>query len=129
VRISSPGDNGDNSSHSEFRAFFNRPLHAVELKDRQQQRESDCSRLWRDFFAEFEVHQAICYRDDYALADHSVGNDIELLSDPGTQDTNQVVGVSTGEGSSVTRDLIGDPSATRHATAQYREAFWSMDFG
>jgi hypothetical protein len=76
--------------------------------------------LGRHLFAEFEVHQAICYRDDYALADHSVGNDIELLSDPGAQDANQVVSVSACERSSVPRDLIGDPSATGHATTKYR---------
>jgi hypothetical protein len=129
VRISSPGDDGDNSSHSELRAFFNRPLHAVELEDRQQQHESDCSRFCRNLCAEFEIDKAICQRDDYASADDPVGDDIELLPDPGAQDANQVVGVSACERSPIARDLIGDPSATRHALAQYREAFSSMDLG
>jgi hypothetical protein len=84
--------------------------------------------LGRDFFAEFEVHQAICYCDDYALADYSVGNDLELLSDPGAQHANQVVSVSACERSSFARDLVGDPSATGHASTKYRDAISQMDF-
>jgi hypothetical protein len=82
----------------------------------------DRCRCRRDFFPELEINQAVCERDDYASADHSVGNDIELLPDPCAQDANQVVGVSTSEGSSVARDLIGDPSATGHGNAKSQEA-------
>ena len=118
MRIRSPGDDGDNSSHSEFRAFFNRPFHAVELEDRQQQRELDCSWSCRNLLAEFKIDKAISYRDHYTSADHSVGDNIELLPDACAEDANQVAGVSAGEGSSVARDLISDPSATGHASAK-----------
>jgi hypothetical protein len=63
------------------------------------------------------------------LADDSVSDDIERLSDPGTQNANEVVGVGTGEDGSVTRDMIGDPSATGHANAQYLDAISGIDIG
>jgi hypothetical protein len=82
----------------------------------------DRCRFHRDFFPKLEIDKAICQRDDYASADHSVGHDIELLSDACAEHANQVVGVCPGEGSSVARDLIGDPSATGHASPQQQKA-------
>ena len=114
MRIGPAGNHRNNSGQAEFRALLDRPFHAVELEDRQQQGQVD--RRWSrlNFFAEFEVDEAICYRDHDASSDDAVGDDVELLSDPCTEDANEVVSVSTGEGSSVARNLIGDPSAPGH---------------
>ena len=58
MRVGAAGDHGNDSRDAEFGAFFDRPFHAVEFEDGEQ--ESDVGRRQLgEFFAEFELDPAV----------------------------------------------------------------------
>ena len=113
VRIGAASNDRDNAGDTQFGAFLDRPLHAIEFEDGEQQRDvgdGGCG----NFFPQFELDSALLDSHDASMADYGAGGDIEFLTDAGSQDADEMIGVFVGEGGMVARDFIGDPSAAGH---------------
>src|SRR5271165_3413540 len=111
--VGSPRDHRDDPSYTQFRAFLDRPLHAIELEDGQQQ----CDVDWRcggNCFPELKLHAGVCNSHNAPAANHRPCGDIEFLADAGTQDADEVIGMVPGEGGLIATDFVGDPSAACH---------------
>ena len=88
VRVGAAGDHGHDSRNSQLRAFLDRPLHAVELEDGEQERDVGTA-SGRNFFAEFKLDPAILDAHDASAADCATGGDIEFLPYAGAQDADR----------------------------------------
>ena len=67
MRIRTARDHRHNPRDAQLRALFDRPLHAVELEDGENQGDlgqAGCG----DFFAQFEFDAVVCYRSDSSAA-------------------------------------------------------------
>jgi hypothetical protein len=84
MRFSSPGDHWDDASRSQFRAFFNRPLHAIELENGKSDRNLNRKPGW-NLRPKFKFNSVLCDGRN-APATHLVsGSDVEFLADAGTK--------------------------------------------
>jgi hypothetical protein len=97
MRVGTARDHRHNSGYSEFCTFLDRPFHAFEFEDGEQ--ESEVERMSPGhFLAQFELDPAFGDADDPPSADCGPSDDIEFLADSGAKDADQVVGVIASEG-------------------------------
>ena len=113
VRVGAAGDYGHDSRDSQFGAFLDRPFHAVELENGEQESDAGYGDH-RNFFPEFELNSGVLDACDASAPHNGTGGDIEFLSYAGTQDADQMIGMIAGEGGVVAREFVGDPAASRH---------------
>src|SRR5262249_7490273 len=114
MRFGPAGNDRNDSCHAEFYALFDRPFHAVKFEDREKQGQiQNPSSI--EHVSEFKFHPFGRYIDDAALAHTGDGRNIELLSELGSKDFDQMSCVRADQRSAVAGDLIGDPAAARHA--------------
>ncbi len=69
MRVGTVGDHRDDAGDAEFRAFFDRPFHAIEFEDGEQESEVRC-RCGGDFVAEFEFDAAVGDFGDSSSTDY-----------------------------------------------------------
>jgi hypothetical protein len=84
MSFGSPRNHWDNASRSQFRAFFNRPLHAIELENREHNRYLNCNRS-RNKFAEFKFNSVVGNGHNASAAYFVSRGDIEFLADAGSK--------------------------------------------
>jgi hypothetical protein len=84
MRLGAVRNNGDDSGYAQLSAFFDGPLHAIELEYRHGKR-----KVWswmdRDHFSEFEIDPAVANGADFSAPDIGASCDVEFLSNAGTQ--------------------------------------------
>jgi hypothetical protein len=74
----------DNASRTQFRAFFNRPLHAIELENGERHRYLNCKRH-RNGVAEFKFNSVLRNGRNTAAANFASRRDVEFLADAGAK--------------------------------------------
>ena len=104
VSVGATGDYGNDSRDSQFGAFLDRPFHAVELEDGEQEGDGGYGGDVH-FFPEFEFDSAILEVRDASAPHCSTGGDIEFLSYAGAQDADEMISVFSGEGGVIARRL------------------------
>jgi hypothetical protein len=113
VSIGAARDDGDDPRDPEFRAFLDRPLHAVEFEDGEKQGDLEQGGSC-DFFSQVKLDSIFGYGGDAAAANPVAGGDVKVLSDPRSKDADQVIGMLSDESSAVSGDFVGNPAAARH---------------
>ena len=113
MRIRPLGDQRHHARDAQLRGLLDRPLHAVELEDRQQQRDVG-ERGCRQFLAEFKLDFLRRDGNDAAAPHPPLGRDIEFLADARPQNAGEVLGLGADQRSAAARDFVGDPAAARH---------------
>src|ERR1019366_10027824 len=108
-----PRNYGNDRGDVQFRALLDRPLHAIEFEDGQQQGDGH-GLAGRDFFAQGELHALVLYAGNGGPADLLAACDLELLADARAQGTRQMRGVRAGQGSTIAGELVGNPAASGH---------------
>jgi hypothetical protein len=103
VRRASTGD-------SDLSALLDRPLHAIEFEDSEDERHIR-GRSYRHFFSQGKLHAFIGHRHDFSPSHHVAAGDIEFLSNLSAQYSTQVGGVFASQRGSISVDFIGDPAA------------------
>src|SRR4029077_13736371 len=116
MSIRPPGDYRDDASDPDFRAFLDRPFHAVEFEDGESQRDLRGARpspkvLLR---AERELNAIIGDRSNCPAADFFAGCNIKLLPNLGAQDASKMRSMVAHQSGSVSRYFVGDPAAACH---------------
>jgi hypothetical protein len=76
----------NDARRSQFRAFFDRPLHAIELEDRKNERDLNSNRTG-NLGAKFEFNSLGCDVRDASQANYVAAGDIEFLADSGAKYT------------------------------------------
>ncbi len=84
MSFGSSRDHRDDASRSQFRAFFNRPLHAIELENGESDRHLNCKRN-RNGVAEFKFNSVLRNRRNTAAANFVSRGDVEFLADAGAK--------------------------------------------
>jgi hypothetical protein len=113
MRVCAAGDHGHDSGYAQFRAFLDRPFHAIELEDGKQESDIGDRCHWH-FFPKFELNPAVLNGDDASSPHYSTRGDIKFLPNAGTQDANEVIGMFPSKGGVIAQNFIGDPSASSH---------------
>jgi hypothetical protein len=106
-------DHGNDPGGTEFRAFFDRPLHAIEFEDGDGQREI-CNCCLENGFAKLKFHPAVLDGDNPRVVGTAMGNNIEFLIKLGAKNARQMIGVRTGQSGMVTGNFVGNPAAACH---------------
>src|ERR1035438_1008106 len=106
--LGAAGDHRNDAGGSQFRALFNRPGHAVELKYGKNYRDLARRGHW-NFGAQFKLHPLFGYVHYAATTHPSPDADIKFLPHPRSQHADKMLGMRTDQGGTVARDLIGDP--------------------
>src|SRR6185312_2359424 len=107
------GNHWNDLGYPQLSTLFNRPLHAIKFKDRQDQ----CNvGGWCnvELFAERKLHAVTGHADDLSLADVIARRDIEFLSDLCTKHADEMIRVRADEGGTISRAFVGNPAAAGH---------------
>src|ERR1019366_354015 len=111
--FSAPRNHGDDRGDVQFRALLDRPLHAIEFEDGEQQGDGN-SLAGRDFFTQGELHSLVLHAGNGGPPDLLAASDFELLADARAQGARQVCGVRAGQGGAIAGELVGNPAASGH---------------
>jgi hypothetical protein len=116
MSVRPPGDYRDDASDPDFRAFLDRPLHAVEFEDGEHQRDLRGGRPLRKVLlrAKRKLNAIIRDRSDCPAANFFAGRNVKLLPDLSAQDAGKVRGVLAHQSSCVSSYLVGHPAAACH---------------
>src|ERR1700756_1051832 len=106
-------DQRDDTSRAQFRTFFDRPFHAIELKNGERERKTKRG-AGGNFFSEFKFDTLVRNRRDAGAAYDTFSRNIEFLPNAGTENAGQMVGVLADEKASVAGYFIGDPATAGH---------------
>ena len=79
MSIGSAGKHRNDFDDSEFGAFFDRPFHAVEFENGEEESDLDRRDL-REFFTQVELHPVFVDVANPAPADGGTGRDVEFLA-------------------------------------------------
>src|SRR5208283_187761 len=111
----------DDASHPNLRALLDRPLHAVEFKNRKHQRD-----LWSDAqqigllpssFPKRKLHPIIGDKSNPADPNLGPRGDIKLLSNFRPHYARKMSSMFAHQGGGVFGRLVGDPAAARHGNS------------
>src|ERR1700674_5406946 len=118
MSIRPPGDYRDDASDPDFRAFLDRPIHAVEFEDGQRQRDLRGGRPYSKVLlrAKRELNAIIGDRSDCPTANFFAGCDVKLLPDLGTQDPRKMRSVLAHQRGGVSLYFVGHPAAACHGS-------------
>jgi hypothetical protein len=83
-------DHGHDPRNAQLGALLDRPFHAVELEDRENQCEFNHLHAG-NFFAQLKLNPVVSYGSDSAAPNGFAGSDIELLSDASSQHSHQMI--------------------------------------
>src|SRR5437867_3539072 len=114
VSFRTGSDNRNNLLYSQFRAFFDRPFHAVKFENRKCEGnvgDSNC----RDVLAQFKLNSIVVDAGNPTSPNITSRGNIEFLPDPGTKHPCQMLGVRAGKSCAIAGNFVGDPAASRHA--------------
>jgi hypothetical protein len=110
VRVSSPRNQRNYLSDPNLSALLNRPLHAIELEDGENQSQLR-RRASRHLFSKRELYALIRDRRNSAAPHSLPDSDIEFLSDLRPQNAGEVNSVLAGQCSGVSMNFIGNPAS------------------
>jgi hypothetical protein len=114
MSFSAPRNQGNNLRDPQFGALLDRPFHAIELEDGQQQRDIG-GRRGLYLFPKFEFDAPFRELGNTATSHHPRSHNVEFLSHPGPQNANEVIGVIAGQKGVIIGNFVGNPSAAGHA--------------
>jgi hypothetical protein len=113
MRVRAAGNHGDYSGHPEFRAFLNRPFHAIELEDGENEGYAGL-RSCGNNLAELKLHPVTGDAYDPTAADAVSGRDVEFLPDSSAKHLRKVLGMRSDQSSAIAGNFVGDPAAACH---------------
>src|SRR5271163_1173236 len=100
MRIGSLANDGQNSYNAQLGTLFNCPLHSIELKDGEEQgnpRRDLSPTNVPHFFPELKVDTAIGYLHNRPTPHGSAYGNIEFLAHAHAENSNQMVGMRSGQ--------------------------------
>src|ERR1700730_7194988 len=111
--LGSLGNHRNDDGSAQLRTFFNGPLHAIELEDRDQESQAWSGGGGNDF-AQVKFDPALGDIRNMPAADIFTRANIEFLPNATAQHACEMVGVRTNQRGAIAGNFVGEPAAASH---------------